>query len=105
MVVAEDFDQAGAVAVEELRVEVLGHGALEAGEARALHPLDHLVRRVEVVRIHLQPHVLTGEAEVVEQLCVLLGREDIALHRVDRRGTGERARERFFLGDLTRDPV
>ena len=34
------------------------------------------------MRIHLQPHVLTGEAEAVEQLCVLLGREHLPVHRV-----------------------
>ena len=53
------------------------------------------------MRVHLQPYVLTGEPELVEQLCVLLGREDVPSTGSSRRGAVECVEERLFLGDLS----
>ena len=59
-----------------------GQHAREAGERRALDPLDDVGRARQDVAVDLQAHVLAGGAEVVEQDGVLLGRQDVGGDRV-----------------------
>ena len=107
--VAELVHEPLAVPVDELVEELGREPLLEAREARALHPLDHVGTRLEMVRVDLEAHVLLGEPDRVEQLGVLLGLGD-AEHRVGRGRAAERVEERLLVRDLartadaTRDP-
>ena len=79
---ADAGEQGSAVRLDERLVQLGGQPLEEAGERRAVHPLDDVAVDRQHVRVHLQPHVLLGEAELVQQLGVLLRTQHVGGHRV-----------------------
>src|ERR671923_2338211 len=62
-----------AVAAEKAFPDVARKAALIVRQQRATHPLHDVLPRRKKVRVHLQAHVLRGEAEVMEPRRVLRG--------------------------------
>ena len=103
--ITESLEEAGPVTLDELGVELGRELCLEAGQRRALHPFDDVGGRSEVVGVHLQPHVLLDEAELVEDAGIGLGRKDVRGHDVGRRRADEGGSEGLLSGQLRRHDV
>ena len=71
-----------AIGVDERLVQLVGEAGEEACQRRALGPLDHVGARRQHVRVHLEPHVLFGEAELEQQLGVLLRAQHVDVDRI-----------------------
>src|SRR5262245_16171355 len=83
--VGQALHEALAVTREETRVELVAEAFPVVREERALHPFDDVPALREDLRIHLEAHGLPREAEVEEEIRVVLRTEDGA----DARAVGE----------------
>src|SRR5918993_571883 len=97
--------QALAVGGQELGEQLLRHAGLVVGEQGAPDPLDHLVAGGQVVQVDLEPDVLGGQAEAVEQRRVPLRFAYRRLAMVAVEGRPERLGGGDFGGDHVRGVV